>query len=154
MDKIELVPLTFSQRTHLLGGCIPLVGFSLLTALYLLVFAPISGPPPPALILFLIVVIAYLAYVSFQRLRDIFSGVASIREDKLIRVWHGRNPGSGWYGRFAELGNLRMVWQSWLKGANGHRHRIVYSPHSRIVWSAEPLRDGLPAELHEGAFGE
>lgn len=40
------VPLAFTQRARLIGGCLPLLTFTLLTAVYLIALQDILGPAP------------------------------------------------------------------------------------------------------------
>jgi hypothetical protein len=47
--------------------------------------------------------------------------------------------GSQCYGRFQQLGRMRMSKNAHFREAvTGAHHRVVYSPVSRIVWTVEP----------------
>ena len=115
--------------------------------LFVTVGMPLVGAPPPALYLLLGVALLVTGYHALKAWRDLQSGVALVREDVLERSARARSRGPGKFsGRFSELGRLRMTSQSYVQGQPGLRHRVVYSPASRLVWSAEPL-GGLEALL-------
>jgi hypothetical protein len=134
------VPLTTMQRLRLLAGCLPFAFFGLVTVLYLTVLRGIYGEPSALMLLFLVVLLVYMGFQALQRLRDLLSGVAVVQEDMLQRSRgsRGRGPTTFW-GTFEGLGRLRMMPKAHFQARNGVRHRVTYSPVSRIVWTAEPL---------------
>jgi hypothetical protein len=135
------VPLTFGQKIRLLAGGVPLVGFSLMVAVYLiLVGRSIAPPPPMLLILVIVLVILFTGYQAIQRLRDLISGVALAQEDLLNRSYRSRSAqGRGTnFGVFERLGTLRMTSKAYFQNSPGQRYRVVYSPVSKMVWALEP----------------
>lgn len=135
------VPLTFGQKARLLAGGVPLVGFSLMVAVYLVLAGRSIVPPPPTLlILLIVVVILFTGYQAVQSLRDLISGIALVEEDLLNRSYRSRSPqGRGTnFGVFERLGTLRMASKAYFQNSPGQRYRVVYSPVSKIVWALEP----------------
>jgi hypothetical protein len=133
------VPLTVAQKAWLVVDCLPLCFFVLAFVFSVTVLDDITGAPPPAALpLFLGLVILVTGYQALQRMRDLVSGVALVQEDLLQRLWRPRR-GGGHYGTFARLGRLRLTPQAYGRGQPGRRHRVAYSPASKIVWSLEPL---------------
>jgi hypothetical protein len=133
------VPLTALQKARLIVDCLPLAFFVLALAFCLTFFDDIYGAPPSAaLLLFLGVVILVTGYQALQRTRDLVDGAALVQDDLLQRLWRPRG-GSGHYGKFAQLGTLRLRQKAYSHGQPGQRHRIIYSPASKIAWSLEPL---------------
>ena len=135
------MPLTFGQRARLIVDCLPLLFFVLAFAFVATLLDDIVGAPPPPLLLPLLgVVILVTGYQAFQRVRDLISGAALVRDDTLERSWRSRQRGSRCYGNFTQLGRLQMSPRSFVQAQNGQRHRVVYSPASKIAWSVEPLQ--------------
>jgi hypothetical protein len=135
-------PLTFGQRTRLLIDCVPFIGLAAMVAGFHFFWVPIAGAPNPVFYLFLFLVLAVTGYETVGRLRDLRSGVALVGEDVLVRAGRSRRPGGGaFWARFSQLGRMRLTPSAFSRSANGVRHRIVYSPASRLVWSVEPLHD-------------
>jgi hypothetical protein len=140
LDTATAVPLTAMQRLRLLGGCLPFVFFSVVTVLYLTVLRGLYGAPSALLLLFLVVVLVIMGFQALQRLRDLLSGVAVVQEDVLERSRRSSGRGRAtFYGKFEQLGRLRMMPKAHFQARAGGRHRVTYSPFSRIVWKAEPL---------------
>ena len=71
-----------------------------------------------------------------QRIRDLLSGAALVRNDLLQRSWSARY-GTGKYGNFAQLGRLSLTSRDYVHRAPGQRYRVTYSPASNIAWSLE-----------------
>lgn len=134
------VPLTFTQRARLLFGCLPLVTFTLLTAMYLIALQDVLGPAPLAFLLFAAVVILVLGYYAIQRLRDLRLGTAVVQTDVLERSWSSSGPSRSFYGKFTQLGRMQLVPKAHFQSTFGKRYRVHYSPASKIVWLLEPLR--------------
>jgi len=137
------LPLTTLQRARLLLECLPLLFFVLALAFALTILDDITGAPPPsALPLFLGFVVLVMGWTAINRMRDLISGVALVREDRLLRAWRSRgSSGSNSYrGTFEQLGGMRLASKAWGQGQPGARHRLIYSPASKIVWSLEQLR--------------
>jgi hypothetical protein len=133
------VPLTVLQKARLVVDCLPLVFFVLAFVFVVTFFDAIYGAPhSPALLLFLGVVILVTGHRALQRLRDLASGVALVHDDLLERLWRPRR-GSGHYGKFAQLGTLRLRQKAYSHGQPGQRHRIIYSPASKIAWLVKQL---------------
>jgi hypothetical protein len=133
------VPLTALQKARLVVDCLPLCFFALAFIFGVTFFDDIYGVPPSViLLLFLGAVILVTGYQALQRMRDLFSGVALVQDDLLQRLWRPRR-GTGHYGRFAQLGTLRLRQKASSQGQPGQRHRVVYSPASKIAWSLERL---------------
>jgi hypothetical protein len=137
------VPLTAMQRARLLVECLPVVFFVLALAFTLTLLDDITGAPPPiALPLFLAFVIVVTGWTALNRMRDLLSGAALVREDRLVRSWRSRGSSGSkaTRGKFEQLGTMRLTAKAWGQGQSGARHRVVYSPASKIVWSLEKLR--------------
>jgi hypothetical protein len=133
------VPLTALQKAQLIVDCLPLLFFALALVFCVTFFDDIYGAPPSTLLLlFLGVVILVTGYQALQRMRDLASGVALVREDRLQRLWRPRR-GQGHYGKFEQLGRLRLRQKAYSQGQPGQRHRVIYSPASKIAWALEPL---------------
>jgi hypothetical protein len=138
-EGLGSVLLTTSQKARLIVECLPLVFWVLVFAFCVTFFDDIYGVPPSAiLLLFLGFVMLLVGWTTIQRMRDLASGVALVQEDRLQRVWRPRR-GTGHYGRFAQLGTLRLTPKAYSRGQPGERQRVAYSPASKIVWSLEPL---------------
>jgi hypothetical protein len=132
-------PLTFGQKVFLALDCVPLIVVLGLIAMYLSLLQPRFGGPvlPPYVMAGILILVRGPA--TLAHLRDLTRGVALIDEDRLEgfgRAGHHRQ--SSW-GQFATLGRLWMTAGVLLPGRKGHRHRITYSPASRIAWRLEPL---------------
>ncbi len=136
------VPLSAGQRARLIIEMVPL-GFFVLALLFVVFYLPrLTGTSPPiALILFLGLVVAVMAWIAWLRLRDVTAGVALVEEDRLERLVHARNASGpqAYRGRFERLGRMRLSRSAYKQGQNGARYRVAYSPASRIVWALEPL---------------
>ena len=133
------VPLTALQKARLVVDCLPFCFFALALVFCVTFFDDIYGTPPSAaLLLFLGVVILVTGYQALQRMRDLASGVALVQDDLLQRLWRPRR-GTGHYGRFAQLGTLRLRQKASSQGQPSQRHRVIYSPASKIAWSLERL---------------
>ena len=133
------VPLTALQKARLIVDCLPLLFFALALIFCATLYDDIYGAPPPLLLfLFLGVVILVTGYRALQRMRDLASSIALVQDDMLERLWRARR-GQGHYGKFVQLGTLRLRQRAYSQGQPGQRHRIVYSPASKIVWALEPL---------------
>ena len=136
----ELVPLTVGQRYWLVMLIVPCVAFLAMVLLYLTFWVPLVGPPQPLFYPFLLVVLAFTGYDAVSAVQDLRSGTAVRTEDTIIQTWIGRQPGFlRAHGRLARLGHVRMTSQARLGSARGLRHHVVYSPASKVVWSAETL---------------
>ena len=134
------IPLTFAQRARLLGGCLQFVVFVAMVAGFQIFWVPLSGPPNPVFYVFIALVLGVTGYEAYRHLDDLRSGLALVAEDVLVRAGRSRRPGGGaFWGRFDRLGRLSLTPSAFSRVANGARHRIVYSPKSRLVWSAHPL---------------
>lgn len=142
LSTAQEVPLTFTQQVRLLIGCLPVVFFTLALVFVLTRFGELTGAPPSLfLILFLCALILIMGWIAVTRLRDLVSGVALIQEDVLELAWRaGRTSRSrDFYGKFTQLGKMRLVSSAYHQGINGFRYRICYSPVSKIVWSLEKV---------------
>ena len=136
---IGSVPLTLRQKARLIVDCLPLLFFGLALAFCVTLFDDIYGAPPPAaLLLFLGFIILAVGWTAIQRMRDLASGVALVHEDLLQRSYRSRRGQHQW-GTFAQLGKLSLTVKAYHQGRHGRRHRVVYSPASKIVWWLEPL---------------
>lgn len=133
------VPLTIAQKTRLAFECLPLITLSLLDAGYLTVLRPLVGPPPPVLLLVMAVSLLLYGYTAFTSSRDLAAGVALVQEDVLESFGRSGRRRRRSFGIFKRLGRLWMTSGVLLPGRMGHRHRITYSPSSRIAWRLEPL---------------
>lgn len=135
------VPLSSGQKVRLLVECLPFL-FMLAGLIFALtVLDEITGAPAsPALLLFLGLVCLVTGWTAIQRVRDVASGVAAVREDRLERSWRARSgQGTGrFYGKFEQIGQLRLVPKAHFRSSQGRRYRVVYSPASKIVWALEP----------------
>lgn len=134
------VPLTALQRGKLLADCIPFIFFVAALLFSLVMLDDILGQAVPILIpAFLALVVLVTGFTAVQRLRDFVSGLALVKEDRLERSWRSRGSGGGFHGKFDQLGRMRMMRNAHFQARNNGRHRVTYSPASKIVWSAEPL---------------
>jgi hypothetical protein len=128
------------QRVWLIGGCLPVLFFLLAFAFVATLLDNLTGaPPPPLLLAFLGLVILVTSYQATQRLRDLLAGQAHVREDLLERARRSRQRGRYCYGIFAQLGRLRLLPKVYAQAQPGRRYQVVYSPHSKIVWSLAPV---------------
>ena len=142
MQQRTEVPLTFFQKARLLLDGLPFL-FLLASLIFTLTLLDniTSAPPPTVLLLLLGFVTLYTGWITIQRLRDVVSGIAVVREDRLKRLWHSRGRGAThYYGDFEQLGTLRMRANLYVQSSNGARYRVTYSPASKIVWSLEKFR--------------
>ncbi|HJZ49028.1 MAG TPA: hypothetical protein VKE41_17750 [Roseiflexaceae bacterium] len=142
-ERAGSMPLSFGQRAQLIVECLPLPFFVLALVFTLTILDDITGAPPPlGLPLFLGFVIFVVGWAALNRMRDLASGVALVREDVLQRSW--RSGGSRglhpFKGKFQQLGTMRLTAKAWGQGQNGARYRVYYSPASKIVWSLERIR--------------
>src|SRR5262245_46312566 len=98
------VPLTTWQKARLIYGCVPLVFWALVFVFIAIFFDDIYGrPAPAAMVGFAGLIVLVVGWRAVQRIRDLLSGVALVRNDLLQRSWHARY-GTGKYGNFAQLG--------------------------------------------------
>ena len=141
-DQGTSVRLSPWQALWLFAGTWPALFFIGALVLYLTVLRDLVGGRTLPLTAFLLVVIAAMGYRAVLRLRDLASGRALVADDLLERTWRTgiRGPGSTrCYGRFEHLGRQRLMTKVFHRTHPGQRYRVVYSPVSRVVWSAEPL---------------
>jgi hypothetical protein len=139
-DHPSSVLLSGMQKARLIVDCLPLLFFALALVFVVTSFDDIVGAPPPtALLLFLGLVIIVMGLQAFQRTRDLVSGVALVQDDVLQRAYRSRGQGRHFWGTFAQLGKLSLTTKAYHQGQAGRRHRVVYSPASKIVWSLERL---------------
>lgn len=119
--------------------CLPFPFFLLALVFVVTFLRSITGAPPPLLlILFLAFVVVFMGWVALNRMRDLMSGVALVQEDLLRRVSRGRR-GRHAFGEFEQLGRFSLTTKAFHQGQPQRRHRVVYSPASKIVWTLEPL---------------
>jgi hypothetical protein len=140
VGTVAHVPLTIGQKARLIGECLPAGFFLAAGAVYLLVVNRFGGPRPGILLAFAVIV-AIVGVRALARLRDLRSGVALVADDQLRGVL-GRGASSGrpgHFGEFSSLGTLRLTMKAFHRAQRGRRHRIVYSPASRIVWSLDVI---------------
>lgn len=136
---MRCLPLTFGQKLRLALDCVPLLTFAVLTAVYVTVLRPIVGPPKMPFFVVMGVVLITNGLTVLKRLRDLVSGVALVRDDVLESFGRSGRRRRSSFGVFAALGRLWMTAGVLLPHRKGHRHRITYSPASRIVWNLEPF---------------
>jgi hypothetical protein len=143
MNYADALPLTFTQRARLLVECLPVIFFTLALLFVVTLLDDITGASPPiALILFLCVVIFVVGWTALNRLRDLASGVALVRQDVLERSRRSRGTAgpNRFHGTFEQLGRMRLSSKAYGQGQNGVRYRVAYSPASKIVWWLEPVQ--------------
>lgn len=102
----------------------------------------VYGGPTAALLAFMAALILVTGYRAMQRLRDLTSGVALVDEDILQNVLgrgSQRKRHSHHTGEFAQLGRLSMTTKAFHQATRGARHRVTYSPASKIAWRVEPM---------------
>jgi hypothetical protein len=142
-DVSDRVPLAMWQKAWLLFGCVPFVFFLIMFAVYVPFLREVLdeqlGTASVVVYLFAGVVLLVLGFQAVQRLRDLFSGVAIVREDVLQRSWRTGGRGRQFFGNFNNLGKMRLMPNAHFQSQRGVRSRVVYSPVSKIVWSIEPL---------------
>jgi hypothetical protein len=139
-NNAATIPLTAMQKARLIRDCLPLL-FFLLALVFVAVFLRnITGAPPPMLlILFLGLVVLFMGWVALNRMRDLMSGVALVQEDLLQRLSRGTGRQRHAYGEFEQLGRFTLTTKAFHQGQRDQRHRVTYSPASKIVWTLEPL---------------
>jgi hypothetical protein len=138
-SNAQEVPLAGLQKARLIRDCLPFP-FFLVALVFVAVFLRnITGSPPPMLlILFLGFVVVAMGWVALNRMRDLMSGVALAQEDLLQRLSRGTR-GRHAFGEFEQLGRFSLTTKAFHQGQPHRRHRVVYSPASKIVWTLEPL---------------
>jgi hypothetical protein len=141
LPVLDRVPLTIAQKLRLVLDGLPLVTFVLLAAAYLTVLRPLVGEPTLPFYVLMAAVILMTGVRTVNRWRDLLSGVALVREDVLDRFGRSGRRRRSSFGMFAQLGRLWMTPAVLLPGRKGHRHRVTYSPFSKIAWKLEPLDD-------------
>ena len=142
--------------------CYPFVLLALLSVALLIVFMGRAHAVPAAngyVVLFFsgdVVALLLSGYKAVRRIRDLVSGVALVREDILENVlafrlpWGRRSDDAGESG---QIGGLHLTSGAAVQARGRGRHRITYSPASKLVWSLEPL-DWTPASDPTPAFKE
>lgn len=136
------VPLAFAQKARLIVDCVPLVFFALVAAAYVTVLKNIYGGTKPSILVFLAIVLLVTGHRAIQRVRDVTSGVALVREDLLkntLSRGSQRHRPAHHSGEFAVLGRLSLTPGAFNQARRGQRHRVTYSPASKIAWSLDPL---------------
>jgi hypothetical protein len=133
------IPLTFTQKARLCVECLPVLFFTAALIFCATLLDDMTGvPAPPALLLFLGLVIMVTGWAAINRVRDLAAGVALVQEDLLERSWRSRGASTNPFrGKFAQLGRMRLSRKAYGQGQNGARYRVSYSPASKIVWSLE-----------------
>jgi len=136
------IPLTLGQRIRLLIRCLPFLFFAAAITAYLTVLATVY-PFKIELVAFLALVLLVTGYQGFQALRDVTRGRALVTTDLLRNVvGRGSRSRSRYHrGEFESLGRLTLTPAAFHHAQRGQRHRVTYSPATKIVWSLEPLRD-------------
>ena len=137
--RVARVPLTLAQKARLALDCIPLVTFACIVAAYVTMFRPLVEVPAIPFFALMGAVLLLNGVTTLRRSRDLLSGVALVQEDVLERFGRSGRRRRSSYAVFSALGWLWMTAAVLLPGRKGHRHRITYSPASRIVWNLEPL---------------
>lgn len=136
----DSVPLTTWQKIKLLLECIPFIFFVVMLVLSLTIFNDMMGRATNGFLpIFLGLVTLVMGFIAVQRLRDLLSGVALVKVDMMDRSWRTRSRSGGFYGRFEQLGRMRMTAKAHGQSRNNSRHRVTYSPISKLIWTAEPL---------------
>jgi hypothetical protein len=144
MNNLNLshqVPLNFSQKARLMVECLPVVFWTAaLIFCATLLDDFIGAPAPPALLIFLGLVIVVTGWAALNRVRDLTVGVALVQEDLLTRSWRSRGAGTKpFHGQFERLGRMRLTSEAYGQSQNGVRYRVCYSPASKIVWRLETI---------------
>ncbi len=142
LSTAQEVPLTFAQQIRLLSGCLPVVFFTLALVFVLTRFEELAGSLLRSFLYsFVCALILSMGWIAVNCLRDLLSGVALIQEDVLELAWRaGRTARSrDFYGKFTQLGKMRLIPSAYHQGIHGFRYRICYSPVSKIVWSLEKV---------------
>ncbi len=142
MHRSTEVPLTGAQKGLLFFDCLPFLFMLALLIFTVTLLDTITGASSPwVLPLFLGFTTLYAGWVAFQRLHDLFSGYATVQDDRLVRMWTSRRGQANRYpyGEFEQLGTLRLQPRAYAHGSNGVRYRVTYSPASKVVWSLEQV---------------
>ena len=140
LNSIRQASLTFTQKARLCVECLPVLFFTAALIFCATLLDDITGAPaPPALLLFLGLVIVVTGWAALNRVRDLMAGVALVQEDLLIRSWRSRGASGpkAFHGQFEQLGRMRLSSKAYGQGQNGFRYRVCYSPASKIVWWLE-----------------
>ncbi len=136
----RLVPLTAGQRFRLVTLVAPCVVLAVMVLLFQAFWVPLAGPPQPLFYLVMAVALAFTGHEALQAFRDLRSGTAIATEDTIRWTWSGRRPGYlRAHATLERLGRVRITDRARRDVLPGLRHRLVFSPASKVVWSAEPL---------------
>jgi hypothetical protein len=139
-NNAATIPLTAMQKARLIRDCLPLLFFLLVLGFVALFLRNITGAPPPTLLLlFLVGVVFFMAWIALNRVRDLASGVALVQEDLLTRLSRGTGTQRHAFGEFEQLGRFTLTTKAFHQGQRNQRHRVTYSPASKTVWTLEPL---------------
>jgi hypothetical protein len=136
------VPLANWQKLRLLYDCVPFIGFAIIVLAVLTLFGSVIGVGISSILfrLFISFVLVVLGFQAVQRIRDLISGQANVVVDILERSWRSGGSGRGiYFGKFQQLGRIRVIGKAHFGSHNGQRYRVTYSPISRIVWTLEPV---------------
>lgn len=137
-DEPQSVPLTTFQKSVLLGGCIPFVLMIVILVVIVTVIPSLNGNRMQPLVLGIFILAVLLTgYDALKRLRDFMAGVALVGEDELERLWRSSGKNRRRYGKFVQLGKFTLSREAFNTARIGERHRIIYSPHSRVIWSLD-----------------
>ena len=142
LNTTDHTPLTLLQKARLCVECLPVLFFIAALIFCATLLDDITGAPaPPALLLFLGLVIVVTGWAALNRVRDLAAGVALAQEDLLARSWRSRGASGpkAFHGQFEQLGRMRLSSKAYGQGQNGVRYRVLYSPASKIVWSLEKV---------------
>ncbi len=136
----NLVPLTAGQRFRLVTLIAPCVVLAVMVLLFQAFWVPIVGPPQPLFYLLMAVALAFTGHEALQAFGDLRSGTAIATEDTIRSTWIGRSPGYlRAHATLERLGRVRLTDRARRDVRTGLRHRLVFSPASKVIWSAEPL---------------
>jgi hypothetical protein len=144
MPGLVPVPLTSRQKNHLYLEFAPsaIVVLGIVTYLVLLATETLAAPESWFFWIWLAGLSLLSGHGALRPLRDLRSGTALTREDLLGSIFLSSGKGGRrYYGRFEQLGSLRLGPKVDTRSPDGRRYRIVYSPASRIIWTLDPTED-------------
>jgi hypothetical protein len=106
------------------------------------ILRPLTADRTP-LILGLVALFILFDLISATRaVRDLASRVALVTEDVLETT---SGTGRGYSARFTRLGRMSITARARVEAMPRERHRVVYSPRTKVVWEVERL-DRQPHE--------
>lgn len=130
------VPLTSGQCLRLAGRCAaPVFWVIAFGAAWHFVRGRMEAQR--TVVLGLIALFLFLfAHAALRAWQDLSLGSALVDEDVLETTFGSTRK----YARFRRLGRMTLTGNSYTDSMPRERHRVTYSPHSKLVWKLERLQ--------------